>query len=181
LLLTAKQAVGTEVARALPGIARLLDSSETGPNDVDPDEIDERLERLEEQCAAASGRCRMLFEQCTAASSRCKMLSEGVAQAGARLAVAAREFAEQRGPDVSEPERRLLSAVSEMVCVAMGAAGVDTSSVLPGLGSDSEEQREAFGPFQTEYCSRCGRQWGTWGTFNEVEVCACEPVNGISR
>jgi hypothetical protein len=141
---------GNDVARALP---------EVGSNDLAPHDVAGRLKRLEELCAEAS--------------SDCRSLSEEVASAGAELAVAAREWAEQRGPVVSETEteRRLLSAVAEMVSVAMSAAGVDIPPLLPEEAGDGELQgvrrwrnrRRAAQAEDAElqgrlgdHCSRCG-------------------------
>jgi hypothetical protein len=113
LLLTVNQASENDVARALPAVARL-------------DDVVGRFKRLEERCAEAS--------------SDCRSLSEEVADAGANLAAAAREFAEQRGPVVSETERKLLSAVVEMVFVAMSAAGVEIPPFLLEEAGDGELQ-----------------------------------------
>jgi hypothetical protein len=159
------QARGDDVARALPAIARLLD---VGSNDQVPDDVVGRLKRLEERCAEAS--------------SDCRSLSEEVAEAGAKLAVAAREFVEERGPAMCEADRRLLSAVAQVVSVAAGAAGVDMPFVLPDSGGDGEPQYDAaydmFGhevELNTGYCSRCGVQWGSYSVRSATWECS--PLN----
>jgi hypothetical protein len=93
-----------------------------------------------------------------------------VAEEAAKLAVAARDFVDQRGAAMCEADRRLLSAVAQMVTVAVGAAGVGVPFFLPDSGSDRELQSEAaydmFGhqvELTTGYCSRCGVQWGLHG------------------
>lgn len=158
-LLTVKQARGDDVARALPAIAPL---SEVASNDLVPDDVAEKLRRLEERAVEAS--------------SDCRSLSEEVAEEAAKLAVAARDFVEQRGPAMCEADRRLLSAVAQMVTVAVGAAGVDVPFFLPDSGSDRELQSEAaydmFGHQvepTTGYCSRCGVQWGLNGDSDVLD------------
>lgn len=142
------QASQNDGARALPQV---------GSNDVTG-----RMERLEQRCAEAS--------------SECRSLSEEVAEAGAKLAVAAQEFAGGRGRRLSGAERRLMSAVADMVAVALGAAGVRFANATfaseRAPSTDGELQREVAHDESgaADYCCRCGVQWGS---YEDSDACNC--------